>query len=241
MANLHPTLLRSKNYLDAKMTRLVGNNRAAKRILPLFACALVVAVIASGVLGYQAGERQGRQVSAVVATDYKGTKITNEDVQNMRIENDLLKSEVSTLIQERDISLNNLNLMREEMQSLRIEYDELKSLNELLTANANLGDVPLEVVDVQINALEGGAYEYRFDVLVASLTEKRLVPRLTLLNPTSMVEVPLKPSSYDAKGLVTVRGKFMMPEGFAPSQLRLVLNLGDKQIVKLYNWRVNNG
>ncbi len=238
MANLDSTINKLKAYYQDKKI-LWQRSGLVGKVLPLVALALAVVAIVVGVFGYKIGERQGRYSAATITLDYKGRPITTEEVQNMRLENDILKNEMAMLIQERDISLNNLNLIRGDMQQLRKDYEEVKSLNEALSATAAANGELVQVVDMQVDALEDDVYEYRFDVLIASVDNKILVPSLTLLNATSMVEIPLKPSSYNSKGLVSIRGKFAMPEGFSPSQLRLGLSIDGERVTKLYNWRVN--
>lgn len=207
-------------------------------VLPFFIVTVLVTAGLVGVFAYQAGERQGR-LNSTITTDYKGRPITAEDIQHIRLDNDLLKSEVSTLIQERDISLSNLNLIRDAMQELRAERDDYYALSEALSLHATSNGEPIQLIDVQVKNLGEKAFEYRLDVLIPSTTKQLFTPQLTLLNPTSMVNIPVKPASYQTKGLTTVRGKFAMPEGFSPSQLRLTLKVGDKQVIKLYNWKAN--
>lgn len=236
MSKIPPKISKLYHAVTLQVRELIGEE--TNKILPLFGGAVVVLATVVGVFAYQFGEREGRS-SYTVATDHKGDKITAEDIQNISLENTLLKSEVSALIQERDISITNLNLMREDVQALRAERDELKALNDVLIATAQSTGEPAQVLDVKIDVLADKTFEYRVDILIPTLTEQHFEPKLTLLNATSMVEIPLKPSTYQTKGLVTVRGKFVMPEGFTPKQLRLMMTVGDKKITRLYNWRAN--
>lgn len=208
------------------------------RVIPLFVFALVSLSAIVGALAYQMGERQGRK-SFAITTDHKGTSITADDIQKINLENELLKGEVSALIQERDISLNNINAMRDELQAIKDERDEYKALNDALSAHAQSNGEVAHVIDVNIDNLENNNFAYRFDVLIPSSSEQHFVPNLTLFNPTSMVNIPLSPKVYHAKGVVTVRGKFTMPKGFTPNQLRLTLKVADKEVVKIYNWRIS--
>lgn len=197
----------------------------------------MVAVFA-GVLGYNLGERQGKK-QAMVITDHRGEAVSVEGVQAVYLENEILKAEVATLIQERDISLNNLNLVRDEIQELKTSYDEVSALNEALAHGDPNDNLPAQVLEMGIRSIGGDAYEYRFEVLISSTTDKRLVPKVTLLNATSLVEIPVTPQEFNTKGLVKIHGKFAMPVGFMPNQLKLVLNIDGQNIVKLYNWQVD--
>lgn len=213
---------------------------ADSKVLFLFGVAVVVTALAAGVLGYSIGERKARQQSAVIGTDNRSKKITVEEFQSLLLENDILKSEMASLIQERDIALNNFNLIKDEFQDSKSALDDMKSLNQALTESAQFSDKPLQIVGMNIKRLEGETFEYRFDVLIPSVEIKTMTPTLTLLNSTSMVEVPLNPTSYDAKGMVTIQGRFIMPDNFTPSQLKLAAVVEDERVVKLYNWNASS-
>lgn len=102
------------------------------------------------------------------------------------------------------------------------------------------GGVALKVIGSEIGSLPENTFEYRFDVAMIDVSGRsvRMVPRLTLLNATSMVEIPLEPSSYDINGVANIRGRFVMPEGFSPRQMKLELVAGDQKIQQLYDWQV---
>lgn len=212
---------------------------ADSRVLFLFGVAVVVTALAAGVLGYSIGEREARQKSAVIGTDNRNKKITLEEFQSLLLENDILKSEMASLIQERDIALNNFNLIKNEFQDSKSALDEMKLLNQALTESVQFSGKSLQIVGMNIKRLEGEAFEYRFDVLIPSVEIKTMIPTLTLLNSTSMVEIPLSPKSYDVKGMVTIQGRFIMPDNFTPSQLKLVAVVEDERVVKLYNWNAS--
>ncbi len=59
-----------------------------------------------------------------------------------------------------------------------------------------------------------------------------------ILYSTSFVSVPIKPKTYEINGVARIRGRFTMPEGFTPQQLRLKLSAGSEDIEQLYNWRL---
>ena len=92
----------------------------------------------------------------------------------------------------------------------------------------------------EIISLPNDTFEYRFDVSMLDISGKavKMIPKLTLLNETSMVEVPLEPSSYDIRGVANIRGRFIMPEGFEPKQMKLELVAGNQKVQQLYNWQI---
>lgn len=233
--NIHPKLQPITTYLHKQKTRLSGKMHPEQfwqitHLLLAFVCVLSLAV---GYFAYQIGKRHGQQVSAVIATDYKGDNITAQQVSAIRLENDILKTEIATLTQERDISLHNLNLLKGQMQALQTDYEETKQLNEALSINKNS---TLELIDVRMKSVGDNVYAYHVDV--AATQAQKFTPKLTLLNATSIVEVPFEKDSYHAKGLFAIEGQFVMPTGFTPSQLKLEIIRADRtKIEKLYNWR----
>lgn len=231
-------LAQVKNYLYEQKQK-IDQSSSANKLLYLVAGLMTVVALFAGVLGYKIGERQGKK-NALIITNHKNETINTEDVKAVYLENEILKTEVATLVQERDISLNNLNLVRDEVQELKSEYNEINALNEAL-ANADPNDKsPAQVLEMEINSVGGGIFEYRFDVLISSTTDKKLVPTLTLLNATSLVDIPLTPKEFNTKGVVNIQGKFTMPNNFTPNQVKLMLNIDKQTIVKLYNWQVGS-
>lgn len=237
-ADVQPPLSVALNKSSAmhKLCRSITDEYG--KLLPLCGVAVFLVAAVAGVFGYTIGERQGRQRSVLVGTDSHSKKMTIDEARAIVLENDILKSEMATLIQERDIALNNLNLLKEDFQASKAELDEMKNLNQALTDSAKFSDEPLQVVDMDIKRVTDEMFDYRFKVLVPSIEIKSITPKLTLLNATSMVEIPLEPTHYEAKGLIEIKGRFVMPEGFVPSQVRLLVSVGDERVVKLYNWQV---
>lgn len=215
---------------------------SAKQIMALFVVLLVFVAFVSGIIGYKIGHYKGTHKASVVAMNNDGTSLTTDDIKAIRLENEINKTEVSTLIQERDISLNNLNLLREELQDIKARQGELEQLNAvLMRAAIQEGGMPLKVLSADMKPLNDGAYEYRFEVAMLSADGKgkTLIPKLTLLNSTSMVDIPLKPSSYDLKGIAVINGRFIMPDNFKPSQIKLKLTIDGKHLEQLYDWAVS--
>lgn len=225
----------------AKQQYLAQSMVLTKLVLPLVALLLLVVAASSAFFAYRLGVERGLKLSMAIATDDNGNPLTVQDVKAIHLENSVLKSEMETLIKERDISLNNLNLIKDELQSLRHGNNELEKLTQELShtleEQSSIKGKSLDVVKMSLSNQED-VYAYRFDVLVPTMQPKPLVPKLTLLNATSMVEVPLKPERYDAKGLIVIQGRLALPEGFVPTQLQLTLNAGGERIVKLYNWQM---
>lgn len=232
--------------LTAKVSQKFGKSKSGRKnvalpILGVFLVGIVLVAIVAGSIGYKIGHGQGLHAASVVAVDEKGEALTTDDIKAIRLQNDILKTETATLTQERDISLNNLNLLKDEMETLKVSYLQLEQLNEVLSKVAiKEGGVPLGMLGAQIVSLPDNAFEYRFDVAMLSRDGrgKTLTPKLTLLNATSMVEIPLKPATYTIQGVANIRGRFIMPDGFSPRQIRLKLTVDGKHLEQLYDWKV---
>lgn len=235
MANVSQKFLQLKDRLARQMTKL--GQGLFGQILPLVLVLTAIVAGLVGVLGYNLGERAGKKQASII-TNHKGEVISADDIKTLQLENELLKNEVATLIQERDISINNLNLVREVNHELKANYQEVNTLNEALARADPNDDKPAQVLEMAIYAIGSNVFEYNFDVLIVSTSDKRLEPRLTLLNATNLVEIPLSPDEFNTKGMVKIQGKFAMPTGFNPSQLKLTLNIDGQNIVKFYDWQV---
>lgn len=210
---------------------------SAQQILLLFVMALILVAMVMAVFGYKIGHKQGVRSANQVAQDDKG----DEAVQISPVEMMNLKKQLETAVQERDISLSNNETLQEQYEILKTQNLQLEQLNALLLDNvAKEGGVPLKVLASEIVPMPDRTFEYRFDVAMIDKSGKavRMTPKLTLLNATSMVQIPLKPASYDVQGVTRIRGRFVMPEGFEPKQIKIELAAGLERTEQLYNWHV---
>ncbi len=210
-------------------------------LLTLFVSAVlltgVIAVIFGHTLGYQRGLK-ALQDSA--QKESNNSNLSAKEVKALTLKLEMLKEQTSTAQQERDISLNNLGVMRIDMQDLEVKNLQLQQINDLyVKALSKRGGLPLQIVAEKIEPLPENAFEYRFDVamLAPDGREHTLTPKLTLLTEDNLVEVPLEPSKYDIKGVARIRGRFVMPEGFTPAQARLDLASNGQTIEQIYDWK----
>lgn len=206
------TLFRQKDKLKA-----LGLTDKVLCVLGL----LLVVVALSGVLfGYFIGLNRGKQI-AHITTTHKGQPLTTQEIKAMSLENDLLKTQITTLTQERDIALANV-------------------AQTPPPAEPPLGDdiAPLQVLSMGLTDEGGDTYAYHFEVATKGVADDMLAAELVLLNPTSLVNIPQ--SSYTIDGeRVLIHGKFVMPNHFHPSQIRLTLTAGGLRVVKFYDWQVS--
>lgn len=215
---------------------------AVKPIMILLVIAMAFVAFVAGAIGYKVGYRQGTHKAAVLALGEDGKTLTTNDIKAIRLESEIIKAELATLTQERDISLNNLNLLKEELQAVKESKASLEKLNDTLRrATLQEGGMPLKVLSADMKSLSDDTYEYRFEVAMLSADGKgkTLTPKLTLLNATSMVNIPIKPATYELNGIVVVDGRYVMPDNFKPSQMKLKLTVDGKHLEQLYDWKVS--
>lgn len=234
MAEFNQSVNQQTPLTKTPITKTIKAN-VDRQLIVLLAIFLGLMAVLFGFLGYQLGKNVGKKY-ALVATDFRGQKINANDVKSIYLQNEVLAQEKQTLTQERDISLNNLTLLQDEILSLKQQNEQLIALNQSLSKTANTE--PIQVIAMKITNTTDNTYAYRFDVLVADNSGKSLTPTLTLLNPTSLVNVPVNQAPMNNQGIVVIDGSFVMPDGFRPSQIKLTLAVGGYSTTKLYNWQV---
>lgn len=210
---------------------------SAQQILALFIIALALVAMVMAVFGYKIGHKQGLRKGMTLQV-HQGV---DTQFQGMTVNEATLKQQLDLALKERDIGLSNSENLREKNEELTTQNLQLTQVNELFRNKlAKDGGVPLEVLGGEIVALADNVHEYRFDVAMVSSTGMpiSMTPKMTLLNATSMVQIPLKPAIYEIKDVERIRGRFVMPKDFTPKQIKLEINTGTQRIEQLYNWQV---
>lgn len=208
-----------------------------QKILALFATALMVVAVLMAVFGYKIGHKQGVRITTTKLM--MGEAEEENEATSIRVAS--LKQQLDSVVQERDVSLSNLDTLREQNENLKTTNLKLKQLNDLLLDNvAKDGGLPLKLLAVEITSHAEDRYEYRMDVAMIDKSGRSvtLYPRLVLLNETAEAKINVKP--HEVQGLAYVRGEFVMPKDFKPKQMRVELRVtgGEKEAVRLYNWGV---
>lgn len=210
---------------------------AIGQVLALFMLALIFSSLVVAIIGYKFGYRQG--IHSV--EDNRPAAEASVESSELVAENNKLKQDIATANQERDISMSNLENLRTQIEDLKTTNLQLEQVNEILKSSvAEQGGVALNIIASEIISLPDNTFEYRFDVAMIDISGKavKMIPKLTLLNATNMVEIPLDPASYDIKGVANIRGRFIMPEGFEPKQMKIELTAGTQKVQQLYNWQI---
>ena len=215
---------------------------ASTSVLALFVIAILVTAIVAIVFGHKLGYQRGYHSTQ---TETKQAVITSkeslQELKDLRVSHKIATNQVATAKQELEISLANLKELRDNQQALTVENRQVAQLNELYAKIvSDKGGLPLQILGAKIEPLPENAFEYGFDVamLASDGKAKRLRPTLTLLDDDDFVEVPLDPVSYNIEGVTRIRGRFMLPSGFKPLQVKLNLKAGGQEVEQLYDWKL---
>lgn len=208
-----------------------------QQVLVLFIIALIIVAMVMAIFGYKIGHQQGARSVSEAAIEAKEASEDAESSAQMAN----LKKQLETAVQERDIGLSNIETLKEQNETLQTRNLQVEQFNALLLDSvAKEGGVPLNILASEIVPLPDRTFEYRFDVAMIDKSGKAvtMTPKLTLLNATNMVEIPLKPSTYEVQGIARIRGRFVMPEDFEPKQIKIELSAGTETTEQLYDWQV---
>ena len=215
---------------------------ASTLVLALFVIAILVTAIVAIVFGHKLGYQRGYHSTQ---TETKQAVITSkeslQELKDLRVSHKIATNQVATAKQELEISLANLKELRDNQQALTVENRQVAQLNDLYAKIvSDKGGLPLQILGAKIEPLPENAFEYGFDVamLASDGKAKRLKPTLTLLDDDDFVEVPLDPVSYNIEGVTRIRGRFMLPAGFKPLQVKLNLKAGGQEVEQLYDWKL---
>lgn len=217
---------------------------ASTWLLALFVVAILVTAIVAILFGYKLGHQRGYySFKSETEQATVGNKQAIDELKDLRISHKILTNQAATAKQELAISLANLEELRRNQQALKVDSKQVSQLNNLYAkVIAEQGGMPLQVLGAKIEPLPENAFEYGFDVgmLSEDSQAKNLKVTLTLQNKDDFVEVPLDPANYLIEGVVRIRGRFMMPSGFKPLQVKLNLEADDQQIEQLYDWKLGD-
>jgi hypothetical protein len=217
---------------------------ASTLLLALFVVAMLVTAIVAVLLGHKLGYQSGYYSQD---SENKQAAVTSKqattELKDLRISNKVLTNQVTTAKQELTISLANLDELRQSQRDLQVDSRQVAQLNELYADFiSEKGGLPLQVLGAKIEPLPENAFEYGFDVGMLSKEgrAKSLSATLTLQNGDDFIEVPLEPARFSIQGIVRIRGRFVMPSGFKPLQVKLNLTAGDEEVEQLYDWTIGD-
>lgn len=217
-----------------------GQRGTSTLLLALFVVVVLVTATVGLLFGHKLGYQRGFHS---MQTETKQAMINSseatKELEKLRLSNKIATKQSATAKQELAISLANIKELRENQKELTVENRQLAQLNEAYAEIVvDQGGMPLKILGAKIKPLPENSFEYGFDVgmLSSDGQAKRLQPTLTLLNDNSLVEVPLDPAVYTIDGITRIRGRFTMPTGFRPLQVKLNLQAGGQKVEQLYNW-----
>ena len=217
---------------------------AATWLLALFVVAVLVTAIVALMFGHKLGYQRG-YYSLQSETEQSAVSIeqTSKSLKDLKIKNKVLNNQVATAKQELLISLTNLDELRQTQQELKVESKQVSQLNDVYAKLiTKQGGMPLQILGAKIDPLPENAFEFGFDVGMLSEDgqAKNLVVTLTLQDKDNFIEVPLAPANYAIEGIVRIRGRFVMPAGFKPLQVKLNLEAGEQKVEQLYDWNLGD-
>ncbi|MDV2860254.1 hypothetical protein R0I52_05965 [Psychrobacter sp. CAM01] len=231
-----------KNSAASNMGRT--QQGASSLVLALFVVVILVTAMVGLMFGHKLGYQRGAHSMQNEAKQaIINSKEASKELEDLRLSNKIANNQAATAKQELAISLANLHELRENQKTLTVENRQLMQLNEVYAeALTEKGGMPLKILGAKIEPLPENAFEYGFDIgmLSADGSAKLLQPTLTLFNDDELVEVPLEPANHMIEGIVRIRGRFMMPSGFKPLQVKLSLQAGDQQVEQLYDWKLGD-
>lgn len=217
---------------------------AGSGLFALFALAVLVSTVAALLLGHKIGYQRGYHAIKVETQKVvSSSEQTAKELKDLQITNKVLTNQVETSKQELAISLANLDELRHDKNQLNVENKQVMQLNELYAKLlSEKGGMPLQVLGAKIEPLPENAFEYGFDVGMLSDDgqAKDLKAILTLQDKDNFIEVPLDPPTYSIQGIVRIRGRFVMPKGFKPLQVKLSLEAGKQEVEQLYDWKLGD-
>lgn len=213
---------------------------ASTLVLALFVVVVLVTTTVGLLLGHKLGYQQGFHSMQNETQQAKiNSSEATKELNKLRLSNKIATNQAATSKQELAISLANIKELRENQKELTVENRQVTQLNEVYAeVIRDKGGMPLRILGAKIKPLPENAFEYGFDIgmLSSDGQAKRLKPTLTLLNDNSLVEVPLDSETYTIEGITRIRGRFTMPSGFKPLQVKLNLQAGGQEAEQLYNW-----
>ncbi|MDN6275158.1 hypothetical protein [Psychrobacter sp.] len=224
----------------------VGNTQrgASTLVLALFAGAIFVTAIVGLVFGHKFGYQRGIHAMDTEAKQAViNSEETSKELEELRRSNKIATNQVDTAKQELAISLENLDDLRDKQQDLTVQNRQITQVNDLYADFiSEAGGMPLQVLGAKMEPLPENAFEYGFDVgmLSADASYKNLNATLELLNDDDFVEISLNSEAERIKGIVRLRGRFVMPSGFTPLQMKLSLQADDQEVEQLYDWKLGD-
>lgn len=238
-ARLSRSADQSARAIDVPNTNQRG---ASTALLLLFITAILVSAVVAAFIGHKIGYQRGYYVLQSEANKaLQSSQAASSELEKLRSDNKTMTAQTEAAKQELEISLDSIKSLQKNQQEIQVEARKVAQTNAVYQAFiTEEGGMPLRIVGAKITPLPENAFEYGFDV--AMLSEdgqaKPLSVSLSLQNRDDFIDVPLETSRYAIEGIERIRGRFMMPKGFKPLQVKLVLKSGSQTITQLYDWRL---
>lgn len=231
-------VIKQVNTVQMQPRGLATQQGVTKKLFVLFLLSILVAGAGAGYLGHWLGFKLGAESFGETAKAYHKLRSEADGREKLIAE---LKQKSTVAMQERDISLKNMEDIRDNLAVMQRREEFLIAQRDAYQSMvANQGGVSLKVYDQKIKPLPENAFEYRFDLVLVQAKDRparHINVDLTLLDGDAIVRVPLRQSRYEIDGFKRVQGRFIMPKGFTPKKLKLVVQgVGEENVVQYYRW-----
>jgi len=203
-----------------------------------FILALMAILVAGGaaLLAYSVGHQQGMTVVGASVRDVSDLK---KSIAEQKSTIEILNRTLATMVQERDLALENAQSVQEQMRTevdlRQLSESRLASYQDLLIGH---GGVDLSIRSIHIKPLPDRAFEYEFDLMQLRPNRREVSGRIQmhLINGETIVEVPLAQDQFKFNSFQRLAGRWTMPAGFTPQYVDIKLRGGGQNTTQRYAW-----
>lgn len=193
-----------------------------------------ILMVASGVLGYTVGHRQGL---TVVGFDADAEQLV-EVVQKQKTNLDTLNKNYNAAIQERDVAVTNSNELYLSLQKALDQQAQSETTAVIYREDLRQrGGIPLAVQHIAIKPLPENAFEYQLDLVQVSPSKRAAsgTVELRLIRGTEVLVVPLEDKNFNFENYERLTGRWTMPKGFTPQFIEVRLT-GSTPVTRRFSW-----
>ena len=175
-----------------------------------------ILMVASGLLGYTVGHRQGL---TVVGFDADAEQLV-EVVQKQKTSLDALNKNYLSLQKALD--------QQAQSETTAVIYREVLRQR---------GGIPLAVQHIAIKPLPENAFEYQLDLVQVSPSKRAAsgTVELRLIRGTEVLVVPLEDKNFNFENYERLTGRWTMPKGFTPQFIEVRLT-GSTPVTRRFSW-----
>lgn len=186
------------------------------------------------VLGYSVGHRQGVTVAGYDADAEELMEVVQRQKETLTT----LNKNLNMAIQERDISVSNVNKLNNSLTDTKADLGIAQSQSQIYReVLRQRGGVSLMVQNLGVRPLPENAYEYQIDLMQVSPNQRRAMGsvELRLIRGDDILVIPMETKSFNFDNFERLTGRWTMPKGFVPHFIEVRLS-GTVSEVKRFSW-----